>query len=99
MIKIQILLKNSHCHQENLGFDQRSLNSMRPHVCVIIFQLGDKAASLNVAELYVSAFANLAKTTNTVVLPASVADASSMVAQVGLKDRTREGIHRIKKEQ
>ncbi|KAK3731470.1 hypothetical protein QZH41_013646, partial [Actinostola sp. cb2023] len=44
-------------------------------------KLGDKAASLNVAELYVSAFANLAKTTNTVVLPASVGDASSMVAQ------------------
>ena len=46
------------------------------------FQLGEKAASLNVAELYVSAFSNLAKTNNTVVLPANVGDAASMVAQV-----------------
>lgn len=44
-------------------------------------QLGEKAASLNVAELYVSAFSNLAKTNNTVILPANVGDAASMVAQ------------------
>lgn len=44
-------------------------------------QLGEKAASLSVAELYVSAFGNLAKTNNTVVLPANVGDAASMVAQ------------------
>ncbi|XP_031561550.1 stomatin-like protein 2, mitochondrial [Actinia tenebrosa] len=44
-------------------------------------QRGEKAAGLNVAELYVSAFSNLAKSTNTVVLPANVGDASSMVAQ------------------
>jgi len=53
-------------------------------VCLflILLQLGEKAASLNVAELYVSAFSNLAKTNNTVVLPANVGDAASMVAQV-----------------
>jgi len=45
-------------------------------------QLGERAASLNVAELYVNAFSNLAKTNNTVVLPANVGDAASMVAQV-----------------
>lgn len=44
-------------------------------------QLGERAATLNVAELYVSAFGNLAKTNNTVVLPANVGDAASMVAQ------------------
>ncbi|XP_067057595.1 stomatin-like protein stl-1 [Acropora muricata] len=44
-------------------------------------QLGEKAASLSVAELYVNAFGNLAKTNNTVVLPANVGDAASMVAQ------------------
>lgn len=44
-------------------------------------QLGERAASLNVAELYVGAFSNLAKTSNTVVLPANVGDAASMVAQ------------------
>lgn len=44
-------------------------------------QLGERAATLNVAELYVNAFSNLAKTNNTVVLPANVGDAGSMVAQ------------------
>jgi len=42
---------------------------------------GGQAASLSVAEQYIQAFSNLAKTTNTVVLPANVGDASSMVAQ------------------
>lgn len=50
---------------------------------LVLFQLGERAATLNVAELYVSAFSNLAKTNNTVVLPANVGDAASMVAQVG----------------
>lgn len=44
-------------------------------------QLGERAATLNVAEQYVKAFSNLAKTNNTVVLPANVGDAGSMVAQ------------------
>lgn len=44
-------------------------------------KLGERAASLNVAELYVTAFSNLAKTNNTVVLPANVGDPASMVAQ------------------
>jgi len=42
---------------------------------------GEHAASLSVAEQYIQAFSKLAKTTNTVVLPANVGDASSMVAQ------------------
>ncbi|XP_071964315.1 stomatin-like protein 2, mitochondrial [Antedon mediterranea] len=42
---------------------------------------GGNAASLNVAEQYVSAFGNLAKETNTVLLPANTGDISSMVAQ------------------
>ena len=49
---------------------------------MILFQLGERAATLNVAEQYVNAFSNLAKTNNTVVLPANVGDAGSMVAQV-----------------
>ena len=49
---------------------------------LILFQLGERAATLNVAEQYVNAFSNLAKTNNTVVLPANVGDAGSMVAQV-----------------
>lgn len=44
-------------------------------------QGGSDAVSLRVAEQYVSAFANLAKTSNTILLPANAADASGMVAQ------------------
>lgn len=42
---------------------------------------GAQAASLSVAEQYIAAFGKLAKTSNTVILPANVGDASSMVAQ------------------
>lgn len=42
---------------------------------------GINAASLNVAEQYVGAFSNLAKQTNTVIVPANAADMSSMVSQ------------------
>lgn len=42
---------------------------------------GEKAVSLRVAEQYVTAFANLAKTNNTILLPANVNDAGSMIAQ------------------
>ncbi len=40
------------------------------------------AASLAVAEKYVSAFQELARTNNTLILPANTGDVSSMVAQV-----------------
>ena len=49
---------------------------------VSFFQSGDNAAALIVAEQYVQAFGNLAKTSNTVILPANTGDAASMVAQV-----------------
>jgi len=42
---------------------------------------GGQAASLSVAEQYIQAFGNLAKTSNTVVLPANVGDVTSMVGQ------------------
>jgi len=42
---------------------------------------GLNAASLNVAELYVAAFQQLAKTNNTLILPANCNDVSGMVAQ------------------
>lgn len=42
---------------------------------------GSQAAALSVAEQYIQAFGNLAKTSNTVVLPANTGDVSSMVAQ------------------
>ncbi|KAG5675746.1 hypothetical protein PVAND_005624 [Polypedilum vanderplanki] len=42
---------------------------------------GNNAASLLVAENYVQAFGNLAKTGNTLILPSNAGDISSMVAQ------------------
>nr|XP_057919775.1 stomatin-like protein 2, mitochondrial [Doryrhamphus excisus] len=44
-------------------------------------QNGNAAASLSVAEQYVSAFSNLAKESNTVLLPSNTGDISSMVTQ------------------
>lgn len=42
---------------------------------------GHDAAALGVAQQYVSAFGNIAKDTNTIIVPSDVTDASSMVAQ------------------
>ena len=39
------------------------------------------AASLNVAELYISAFQELAKKNNTLILPANAGDITNMVGQ------------------
>uniref|UniRef100_A0A915IFN3 STML2-like C-terminal extension domain-containing protein n=1 Tax=Romanomermis culicivorax TaxID=13658 RepID=A0A915IFN3_ROMCU len=44
-------------------------------------KLGGNAAALSVAEQYVDAFGNLAKSSNTLILPANASDPSSMVAQ------------------
>lgn len=44
-------------------------------------QNGSAAASLSVAEQYVSAFSNLAKESNTVLLPSNTSDVSGMVTQ------------------
>jgi len=51
---------------------------------------GHEAANLKVAQQYVEAFANLAKTTNTLILPASVGDVAGMVATATtVLDKTR----------
>lgn len=42
---------------------------------------GQGAAGLAVAEQYVAAFSGLAKTNNTLIVPANAADANSMIAQ------------------
>jgi len=44
-------------------------------------QAGNHAAALSVAEQYIQAFSNLAKSSNTVILPANAGDVSSMVSQ------------------
>ncbi len=42
---------------------------------------GEKAVALRLAEQYIQAFSNLAKETNTVLLPEKTGDVGSMVAQ------------------
>jgi regulator of protease activity HflC (stomatin/prohibitin superfamily) len=58
--------------------------------------IGDKggleAANLKVAQQYVEAFAGLAKTSNTVILPANAGDVAGMVATaMTVLDKTRQG--------
>lgn len=51
---------------------------------------GEAAVSLKVAEQYVSAFSNLAKTTNTVLLPTNLAEPASFIAQtLGIFDQVK----------
>ena len=45
-------------------------------------QGGQQAANLKVAEAYVAAFANLAKTNNTMIVPSNLSDVASAVASV-----------------
>lgn len=45
---------------------------------------GHNAASLAVAEKYVTAFQELARTNNTLILPSNTGDVSGMVAQVSV---------------
>jgi regulator of protease activity HflC (stomatin/prohibitin superfamily) len=54
---------------------------------------GLQAANLKVAELYIGAFANLAKTNNTMIVPSNLADVSSIVASaMTVLDKTRAGL-------
>eukprot|EP00062_Callorhinchus_milii_P006521 gi/632947138/ref/XP_007888907.1/ PREDICTED: stomatin-like protein 2, mitochondrial [Callorhinchus milii] len=48
---------------------------------VLSQQHGGQAASLTVAEQYVSAFGNMAKQSNTIILPSNTSDITSMVTQ------------------
>jgi len=57
-------------------------------VCCGCLQHGLNAVSMTIAEQYIAAFSNLAKETNTVLLPASSGDVSSMVSQVGIHPDT-----------
>ena len=45
-------------------------------------QGGDTAVNLKVAEQYIGAFSNLAKTNNTIIVPSNLSDVSGMVASV-----------------
>lgn len=49
------------------------------------------AANLKVAELYIGAFANLAKTNNTLIVPSNVSDIAGLVASaITVLDRTKQ---------
>jgi len=53
---------------------------------------GLEAANLKVAQQYVEAFANLAKSSNTLILPANAADVAGLVATaMTVLDKTRQG--------
>ncbi|XP_042311297.1 stomatin-like protein 2, mitochondrial [Sceloporus undulatus] len=60
---------------------QAKAEAIRLLAAALAQQNGNSAASLSVAEQYVSAFSKLAKESNTVLLPSSTGDVSSMVAQ------------------
>ncbi|XP_018105816.1 stomatin like 2 L homeolog isoform X1 [Xenopus laevis] len=60
-------------------------------------QNGNAAASLTVAEQYVSAFSNLAKESNTILLPSNTGDITSMVAQaMGIYGKLTQQLPQIK---
>jgi regulator of protease activity HflC (stomatin/prohibitin superfamily) len=52
---------------------------------------GMSAANLKVAELYIGAFANLAKTSNTLIIPGNVSDVAGVVASaMSVLEKTRQ---------
>jgi len=52
---------------------------------------GMSAANLKVAELYIGAFANLAKTSNTLIIPSNVSDVAGVVASaMSVLEKTRQ---------
>jgi hypothetical protein len=53
---------------------------------------GQQAANLKIAEEYIGALGNLAKTNNTMIIPTNLADVASVVASaMTVLDRTRAG--------
>ncbi|XP_066471831.1 stomatin-like protein 2, mitochondrial isoform X2 [Tiliqua scincoides] len=60
---------------------QAKAEAIRLLAAALTQQNGSAAASLSVAEQYVSAFSSLAKETNTVLLPSNTGDVASVVAQ------------------
>jgi regulator of protease activity HflC (stomatin/prohibitin superfamily) len=67
----QAVVAAGRARAQSIEMVSESLN--RPH--------GQNAASLAVAEKYVGAFQQLARTNNTLILPANTGDVTSMVAQ------------------
>ena len=73
-------------------------NAVRVVAAAMETEGGMNAANLRVAQQYVEAFSNLARTTNTVILPSNVGDVAGMVATaMTVMDRTRAGETAAKK--
>jgi regulator of protease activity HflC (stomatin/prohibitin superfamily) len=54
-------------------------------------EAGMSAANLKIAELYIGAFANLAKTNNTLIIPSNVGDIAGLVASaMTVLDKTKQ---------
>jgi len=63
-----------------LSIAEASAEALRKTASAIQSPGGEAAVNLKVAEQYVNAFANLARTNNTMILPANMADVSSLIA-------------------
>ena len=67
-------------------------NAVRAVAAAMEVAGGSEAANLKVAQQYVDAFANLAKTGNTLIIPSNVSDVAGVVASaMTVMDRTRAG--------
>ena len=63
-----------------LAIAEASSEAIRKTAAAIQTPGGEAAVNLKVAEQYVAAFANVARTTNTLILPANLADVSGLIA-------------------
>jgi regulator of protease activity HflC (stomatin/prohibitin superfamily) len=73
-------------------------NAVRVVAAAMETEGGMNAANLRVAQQYVDAFSNLARTNNTLILPANVGDVAGMVATaMTVMDRTKAGEAAAKK--
>src|SRR5207253_2634015 len=78
-----------------LRYEIKSLTPPETILRAVADAIGDKggleAANLKVAQQYIDAFANLAKTSNTLILPANAGDLAGVVATaMTVLDRTRQ---------
>ena len=73
-------------------------NAVRVVAAAIEAEGGMSAANLKVAELYIGAFGNLAKTGNTLIIPGNLSDVAGLVASaMTVMDRTKLGEAAAKK--
>ena len=69
---------------------EATANAVRQVAAAIGAEGGQQAANLKVAELYIAAFGNLAKTGNTLIVPGNLADMATLVASaMTILDKTK----------